>query len=107
MLMWSMDKLRFFSNEMKRESRLSIYDGRQQSSERYNKRGGHHRSHRPGPVFKGVTRELERAQNFLGIQGNCSTLLNKSESHFRDAFWNHKQVEQTWCQGRKVNNEQT
>ena len=95
-----MDKLRFFSNEMKRESRRSIYDGRQQSSERYDKRGGHHRSPRPGHVFKGVTRELERAQsfpvqgrfqeslnqNFPGIQGNCSTPLNKSENHPRDGY---------------------
>jgi hypothetical protein len=47
---------------MKRESRRPILDGRQQSGKRYDEFSGHHRGLRPGHVFKGVTRELERAQ---------------------------------------------
>ncbi len=116
-----MDKLRVFSNKMKRERRRLIYDGRQQSTERYDKQSGHHRSPRPGHVFKGVTRELERAQRFPVqwrfrkalikifpvFKATVQHPLNKSESHPRDAFWNHKQVEHAWYQGRKVNSEQT
>ena len=54
-------------NFTEREKGTPTYlnDGRQQSIVRYDKCNGHHRGRRPGHVFKGVARELERAHSFL------------------------------------------
>ena len=48
------------------QSRRYASNGRQQSSPRYGKRAGHHRSLRAGHAFRGVTRELGRASRLLG-----------------------------------------
>jgi len=91
-----------------------LSNGRQQSTERYDKYSGHHRGRRPEHVLKGVARELERAHSLLdkrqvtglpviinpGIQGDSSTPLDKSVKK-------HKQVEQSRYQGRIVKYEQT
>ena len=57
--------INFSPKRVRRERRRSYINGRQQSTEHYDKFRGHHRSRRPGHVFKGVARELERAQCFL------------------------------------------
>ena len=62
--------------EARGESRRFACCGRQQSGMRYGKHCGHHRGLRAEHAFKGVARELERA-NCLLIQSNCIRYLGR------------------------------
>jgi hypothetical protein len=79
------------------ESRRVPTLGRQQSTPRPGKRGGHHRGLRTGHALKGVIRELGRASRLLGSKsrklgdrrnqhpGDCRSTWTTSEPHLVQA----------------------